>query len=177
MNLNFTIKTYDELTKRTRDILIESYRKYYESIYGIDAFDAFLKVTKRESNLFDNKITSIKKYSNNYLRALNAIKEDIVLILFYNSEGDLIGSSRVIKNRVIDVVFNNLSKKEEREYWQEVIKFIEKELKKNKYKKMYIEIPLKEGPLLVRANNLGFIEDPNDIVIGKEITYTLNKDI
>ena len=176
MDLNFTIKTYDDLDFETKKILVEIYHSYYEGVYGIDAFDAFLKVTNLKADYYKNKIDLINEYTNNYQRALNAFNDDTTLILIYK-DNHLLGASRIIKNRVLDVVFYELNKEEKRRYWQEVIIYIEGFLRKKKFKKMYIEIPLKEGPLLVRANELGFVEDVDDIAGFEEVTYTLNKDL
>jgi len=152
-----------KLTDSEKSILLKAYKELFTNMYGYDIIQDYL--------------SSSSSLKNDYLD----IREDTRLILIYNEDDNLIGGGRIkeIDNKtikVLDIAINHSSENEKRNLWKMVISYIEKYYTDLKYKKMYIEIPLNEPCLLIRADDLGFIESPEDIsILGNNKTYVLNK--
>ena len=184
--VSFEISKKAYITKEERDFLIEAYRKMYIKIYGFDFLDAFLCVTKADSSKFFNERKELKNLGENQNRALQAMdtlenNENFELLVIRDEKDNLIGGGRLKKINekeasIPDIVIECDNVKVSRDIWCQAIKFAEEYFVSCGYEKMYIEIALKDGPLLGRANKLGFFEDPNDIRIdGTVKTYLLNK--
>jgi hypothetical protein len=175
VSLVFAASSFNKLDEDLKEYLFSLYYEYYKKTYGNDPMDVFLKVTKTNIN---NYIMHIKDTTINYKNVIKDLSDDIIVMLIYDSKLNLIGCSRIKEKdsdvRVLDIVFDNLGKIIERKNWVEVVAFLENFYKSRGYNKMYLNIPLKDGPLLVRANELGFKENPDDIEIDAK-TYVLNK--
>ena len=67
---------------------------------------------------------------------------------------------------------------EKNEIWRLAVAYVESYLQELGFSKMYVEIPLKNPWLLYRADDLGFVESPEDVV-NNEVnrTYLLNKEL
>jgi len=185
--LKIVVAKIDELTLEEKNFLISIYHKLFINIYGNDLVDAFAYVTKTNVEKLVNEDYKVKFLSKNYKQAKEVVgslenNANSKLLLIY-IEDNLIGSALV--NRIDDItssvpyiVIDASEKDIEREIWKRTVSFVEKYLTDLGYKKMYLEIPLKEGPLLIRAKELGFKEDPEDIVMTEEVyTYVFNKNI
>lgn len=183
MELKFVINRNGNLPEIVNNYVIDLYRNLFIKIYGLDIYDSFLKV----ANL---KKTSSKKvfkeYAKNYTRAmgvLESVKNDnaIDLLLVYNEDNILVGAGRI--NKISDKEVNipdiavDMELENAGEVWNETVKYLISYLTNLNVEKMYLEIPFSDGALLVKAANLGFEEDPNDIDIEKSNTYLLNKNL
>lgn len=181
--IDFIINKKKELTEKEINLLIEAYRLYLSKLYGKDELDSFLEVINKTSDKVKNNIDILEDKSKNLKKAKNIIQttisNDIDMILIYKFKR-LIGMARVEKNdadiRILDVVFYKLDNNRERKIWVETIKYIENYY--NNFRKIYLEIPYYEGPLLYRAKDLGYEENPEDIIISKDTKYyILNKSL
>lgn len=165
-----------------QNFFLEAYRCLFAKIYGLDIFDSFLKITDISSRNCKN-LNQVKNESLNYNLAKEALKEinsdvNIQMLLIYLND-DLVGVGRFkkIDEKVVsipDLIVMGLTSEMEREIWQKAVSFGEMYFTKQGYEKMYLEIPFQEGPLLIRANELGFCEDVSDIKDDSK-TYLLNK--
>lgn len=186
-NIKFTIFNNGRLSDEERNFLIEAYRKLFVKMYGLDVVDSFLKVTKEDSNDIANINSKVRKMAKNYERAQEALNEvfenpNLELLLIY-SDNNLIGGGRL--NRInstdaslLDIVIETGDTLFDRNIWKCAVSFVEGYFIDNGFKKMYLEIPFQEGPLLYRADDLGFRENPNDIkVLEESVTYVLFKDL
>lgn len=186
-SLSFVVENIRELSADSKEFLIELYHKLFITIYGGDVVDAFTYVTKTNTKDLINKEYDVKALASNYRKAIEILKSlednpNNELLLIY-LDNKLIGSAylkRIDDNKglipfiAIDVV----EKEIEREIWKETVLYIENYFNQLGYKKIYLEIPFKEGPLLIRANALGFKEDSDDINVDEVVyTYLLNKDL
>ncbi|MBE6156821.1 MAG: hypothetical protein E7161_03650 [Firmicutes bacterium] len=185
--LKFVIRTNDELSEKEKDYLIDVYHKLFINIYGNDFVDAFSYVTKTNAKELINETYDVKILATNYNKAkdlLDNLKEDAnsELLLIYINENNLIGSALIkrmdsVNSIVPYITLDGVDKDLEREIWKKTVSFIEKYLNNLGFQKMYLEIPLKEGPLLIRAKELGFKEDLEDILVEDVYTYILNKNL
>lgn len=179
-NLEFKINNKFILTDKEINILTEAYRKLYLKIYNYDLFDSFSLITKKDILSIINKNKDIDYLAENYNRAKDTInsfnKRNIdKILIYYNNE--LIGGGRIKINNskvhILDIAIDGLEKEIARDIWENVVKYIENYYNK-KYKYLYVEVPLKDGALLMRASKLGFNEDVRDIKEDGK-TYLLNK--
>lgn len=180
-NLEFKISNKIVLTDKEIDNLTEAYRKLYLKIYNFDLFDSFALILKKDIQSIIYKNKDLNYLAENYNRAKDTInslnKRNInKILIYYNNE--LIGIGRIKTNNykvhILDIAINGVKKEIERDIWEETVIFIEDFYKKKKYKKIYVEVPLKDGALFMRASKLGFKEDYNDISEDR-LTYLLNK--
>lgn len=185
-NISFAISRNAKLTEIEEDFLLEAYRKLFTKMYGQDVFDSFLSVVKRSSSNFKGKKNKIADFSENYSRALDVLElirndDNYELLLIYAEAETLVGAGRLRKisdteASVPEIAIDGVNRELEIEIWKKAISFAELHFTSQGFEKMYVEIPFQEGPLLVRADELGFKEDPKDIVIGEQTrTYLLNK--
>ncbi len=172
MVLSYDIKT--KLETKEKDKISEAYRKYHEYIYGPDYFDAFLKVTNSKSNDYKNKKELLKDLGTNYYEALNIVNDDSVLYLCIYNNSSLVAFSRIKNSFILDIVNIDISIKELRTIYKEIITFIEKYLINKKYNKVYLKIPRIDGPLLIRSQELGYKED-SSLINNKE--YIVSKEL
>jgi len=181
--IDFIVNKKQELTKKEINLLIEAYRVYLSKLNGKDELDSFLEVINKTSDKVIKNIDVLEDKDKNFKKAKNiveaTISSDIDMVLIYRFKR-LIGMARIEKNdtdiRVLDVVFYKLDKNKERKIWANTIKYIENYY--NNYRKIYLEIPYYEGPLLYRAKDLGYEENPEDIIISKDTkNYILNKEL
>jgi len=178
--LEFKIVQNLEMTRPEKEYLIEAYHQLNIVLYGYDLVDSYEIVTQSGA---DKK--EVLKYAINYSKSLELLEEVNknanleLLIIYYDNK--LVGASRLKRidednAKVLDVALNGLNKEEKRGVWKQTIMFVENYFTNLGYKKMYVEIPLKENALLIRADDLGFRESPEDIVVDKDVnTYILNK--
>ena len=184
VNFEFNKKAY--ITKEERDFLVEAYRKLFMKIYGCDMLEILSRFIRTSyTKLFKNK-KSLQRYADNQIMALNVIEsvendENIDLLVIRDDEGKLIGGGRLrrisdTEASIPDIAIDGVVPKEQREIWRQAVIFAEEYFRSLGYEKMYVEIPLQDGPLLGRAGQLGFIEDPKDIpTTDATRTYLLNK--
>ena len=185
-NLKFVVSKNGEIDEIEEKILIEAYRNLFIKMYGADIVDAYLAVTKTTDKDSIAKVSNkAKKIAENYNKAINVLDsvkrhDDLELLLIFDEEDTLIGGGRLktIDDKeasIADIAIGD-EYTNKRDVWKEAVKYVEGYFAELGFSKMYIEIPLDEGPLLVRAGELGFTEDPEDIVrnIGQR-TYLLNK--
>lgn len=180
-NINFRVSNKNSLSDSEKEFLLESYRELFGQIYGIDIYDSLIKLTNKNKKIYNK----LKFFSENYYRSQEMLEElpehdDLSLLLIF-LEDNLIGAARIkifddFTALIPDVAIGIGSLEEKREIWKLAIKYIENYLLNKNYQKMYVEIPLQNPWLLIYANELGFEEDPEDIVISEETrTYLLNK--
>lgn len=185
-NLEFKIVKSEELTEEERNTLVEAYRNLFVRIYNYDIVDSIVKVTNKDLKEVLKRGRVIKCYAENYQRALDAVSsteesEKFDLFLIFGENGELLGGGRFYRispneASIPDIATVDLPLDEVREIWKQAIIFAESHFIQNGYSKMYLEIPLSEGPLLVRAIDMGFSESPEDIVTSPATrTYLLNK--
>lgn len=185
-NISFAISKNADLTESEKDFLLEAYRKLFAKMYGQDVFDSFLSVAKRGSSNFKGRKNKIADFSENFCRALDALElvksdDSFELLLIYGAEETLVGAGRLrrisdTEASVPDIAIDGVNRELEKEIWKKSVSFAEMHFASQGFEKMYVEVPLQEGPLLVRADELGFKEDPKDIVVSEATrTYFLNK--
>jgi len=185
-SLDFDLKYINELNEFEKDFLIESYYKLFIKMYGNDIVDTFSYIVKRSTKELIDKKSDLKLFAKNYKNAIELLKpknnpNNKLLVIYLNKK--IVGSAYLkrINDDICSIPFVSINvedKEIEREIWKDSVSFSIQYLKKSGYKKMYLEIPLKEGPLLVRASELGFKEDPNDILVDEETyTYILSLDL
>lgn len=164
-NIKLSISDKTKLTDYEKNSLLESYRVLFTKMYGYDIIYDYLK--------------SNSKKNNNYYT--DFLDDDLSILLIYQNDNNLIGGGRIkiIDNKIIkvvDIAINMSLESDKRDLWKIVISYIENYYRNLNYQKMYIEIPFNEPCLLIRANDLGFIESPEDIsILGNNKTYILNK--
>ena len=179
-NLRFEISNDGKLEAEEQDFLINIYRDLFTKIYNTNVFDYFykrLKVFLSAADYFDIA-------AENYERAVSAIKsaqqDNIDLLLIYYEE-KLIGGARMrmineTEASIPEIALANISEDIKESIWKEVIKFSENYFTDLGFDKMYLEIPLEDEQLLIKALDLGYMEDPEDIVTTSAIkTFLLNK--
>lgn len=186
-DLKFIINKDGKLKEKENAFLLEAYRNLFIKMYGLDIVDAYLNVTHENINEFMKNHPKVKHNAKNYEEAKNVLLSikntaNLELILIYLNN-KLIGGGRIKKVNnedasILDLVICCNTLEIEREIWKRCVSFVEEYLVNKKYKKMYLYIPYKEGPLLYRADDLGFKENPDDINIDEEVfTYLLYKDL
>lgn len=184
--VSFEVNKKAYITKEERDFLVEAYRKLFMKIYGCDMLEILSSFTRTSyTKLFKNK-KSLQRYAENQIMALNVIEsvendENLDLLVIRDDEGKLIGGGRLrrisdTEASIPDIAIDGVVSKEQREIWRQAVIFAEEYFRSLGYEKMYVEIPLQDGPLLGRAGQLGFVEDPKDIpTTDATRTYLLNK--
>jgi len=170
-NIRFEISNSGKLETRERLVLLSAYKELFVKIYGYDILTEFYKENNRIPKRVEKTFNVLKSVKEN---------EDLSLILIYYGK-QLIGGGRIrklsdTKASVPDIAIEIGTDKEKREIWKMTVEYVEQYLLNNGFEKMYLEVPLKEAPLLYRAGDLGFIEDPKDIGDDNR-TYLLNKDL
>jgi len=181
--IHFKISDGASLDEKDKELLLESYRELFGQIYGFDIYDSLIKFTKKNKKMYNR----LKEFSENYFKSQEMLEglteqHDISLLLIF-AENILIGAGRIKvldeeTALVPDIAIGIGSEEEKRDIWKLAIQFIEEYLTEENFKKMYIEVPLTAPWLLMRADSLGFKEDPEDIVMDCETrTYLLNKDL
>lgn len=184
-SLKFIMKDINDINEFDKEILLNAYHNLFIKTYGVDVVDAFSKVTNIDVDEVVDRDDNVKSSATNYNKSINALEEfrnnaNLELLLIYY-EDNLVGCAKQVRIddetvKVPEIAFHNIDKSIERDLWKETVSYISKHFQKQNYKKMYLEIPLKEGPLLIRAGELGFIESPEDILgLEKTYTYILNK--
>ena len=183
--VSFEINKKACITKEEREFLIEAYRKLFIKIYGCDMLEALANLTQTSSNKWLRR-KGLQKYAENQIRALDVMNsvendENFDLLVIRDEESKIIGGGRLRKisdteASVPDITIEGSSVKDEREIWRQAIIFAEEYFTNLGYEKMYVEIPLQDGPLLGRASQMGFFEDPKDMrVTDATRTYLVNK--
>lgn len=181
--VHFKISDGASLEEKDKELLLESYRELFAQIYGFDIYDSLIKFTKKNKKIYNR----LKEFSENYFKSQEmfeglAEQSDISLLLIF-AENILIGAGRIkVLDQdtalVPDIAIGIGTEEEKREIWKLALQFIEKHLTDENFKKMYVEVPLSAPWLLMRADSLGFKEDPEDIVMDFETrTYLLNKSL
>jgi len=163
-DVRFEVESNQKLNKTEKKYILELYQELFKKMYGSDIIcDYFKNLNTNKFNLYD---------------VSNLLEEDLSFVLIYKNN-DLVGAGRIkkINKKEISIpdVAISLDEKEQRNIWKMTISFLEDYLKKLEYTKMYVEVPLKDPFLLIRANELGFKEDPEDIKFNNNFTYVLNK--
>ena len=175
-----------DLTKDEMEFLIEAYRNLYINMYGADIFDYFIALAKTETNIIKNDF-SILKVAKNYCKAIDTIRgvekdPQIKMVLIKDSANNLLGSAILqwlnktqVKLKDIVVVAEKELKKE---IWKNGVSYIIEYLKSLNIQKMYLEVPLRDPTLLIRADDLGFSEDSIDIPDNtEEFAYIMHKNL
>lgn len=199
--LRFVIDKIGDISKNNEINLLKAYKELFKEIYGYDILSKYEKEKSKikKSDVFDDAF--IKS-----IDVLKSVKEDdnLSLLMVYDDNNNILGFGRIRKlNEVkesnsIFSAFNSLLEKhlnitnerkvsipdiaivpEYSEYkydiWKKSVSFIENIVTIQGYDRLYIEIPV-NSPLLFRADDLGFIEDPADIPISyMPRTRILNK--
>lgn len=201
--LKFIITENGDIKEENKESLLTAYKEVFKEIYGYDILTEYEKAKPKLKNEQVFNDTFIKS-----IDVIKSVKNDknISLLTIYNEENDVIGFGRLknvqevpTSNPLVSII-NGLMKKhmhieEEKcisvpdiailpkynenryEIWKKAISFIETFVTSQGYDKMYVEIPL-NSPLLFRADDLGFIEDPEDVPISvKPRTRILNKSL
>lgn len=186
-NINFMISKNGEVEASEKEFLTEAYRKLFIKIYGSDIIDALVSTTKLPPKFLLQQRIGLNKYVKNYTKSLNAIEsvqvdENLELLLIYQGKDKLIGAARLrkindLEASIPDIAIDDVSLEDSREIWKQAVEFAEKHFTNQGYEKMYVEVPLCDGPLLCRADDLGFQEDPNDVEISDAVTYLLSKEL
>ena len=182
--LHFAIRGNGDLNDGEKEILLEAYRELFTQMYGTDIIEAVIKKLEGK-NKKNKKLAAI---TENYMRSIKALdivsmSDNLSLLLIYNGENNLIGGGRLKVlsegvGSVPDIAINVSSVEEEREIWKRAISYIEDYFRSLGFNKMYVEIPLSHPNLLFRAQDLGFCEDPEDIVVSSSTrTYLYNKNL
>lgn len=195
-SIKFSISNNTELTEKEQIFLLETYRKLFVKMYGSEVGDSLLKVlealetkikTFREfSKIYIRSNNELNNMSKNYLRSVYALyevqkNEELSLLLIRDENNNLIGAGRlkVMDEKtasIPDIALGLGTDEEKREIWKMAVAYVERYFKGLGFEKMYIEIPLDDPFLLYRADELGFKEDPEDIVVDEETrTYLFNK--
>lgn len=183
MRYKFVFNKNGIFTSTDKKILINSYQNYFAKIYGNDLVDLFLHVANLDHKYLKNR-EILEKYSDNYKiieEMFKTIETDKLteLLCIYDKEYNLVAMGRLIqKNRreiyLKELIFNEEYQDNYRDLWVNFIKDLQIKLARRGYHKLYLEIPFYEGPLLIRANELGYKEDIDNIV---EKVYIVNKKI
>lgn len=184
--VSFEVNKKAYITKEERDFLVEAYRKLFMKIYGCDMLEVLANLTKTSSNKWLKRRKGLQKYAENQIRALDVMDsvendENFDLLVIRDEESKLIGGGRLrrisdTEASIPDIAIEGVSLKEEREIWRQAVMFAEEYFTSLGYEKMYVEIPIQDGPLLGRAGKLGFVEDPKDMrVTDATRTYLVNK--
>ena len=155
-----------------REDFINFYYKHFILLNGYDKIDAFLKVTNTSINDYLDK--DIYKDATNYKKAIDFVnrlsnKNTYFLLLKKNK---LIGIIRFKENKRKFKVLELISDKS---LYIKILKYIEKYCKSNNIKKISIEIPVNNIPLLIRTYKYEYIEE--DINLLKSKKYIVNKDL
>lgn len=195
--LKFIINEKGTMSTSEKKVLLSSYKELFKEIYGYDILSKYEKnkLKLKNANVFEDTFI-------NSIDVLKSLKEDenISLLMVYNENNNIVGFGRIkkIKKNFGLSVFNNLKinslnisndkvlcvsdfavvdKYYEYKYdlWKKSIKFVESVATIQGYDKLYVEIPL-NSPLLFRADDLGFVESPEDIPVSiMPRTRILNK--
>ena len=182
-DVHFKIGDSTYLDEKEKEQLLESYRRLFGEIYGFDIYDSLIKLANNNKRVYNK----LKNFSESYFRAQQMLDElpeqtNISLLLIFNGN-ILIGAGRIrILDKdtisVPDIAIGFGTEEEKREIWKMAIEFIEEQSISENFKKMYVEVPLNSPCLLIRADDLGFREDPEDVVIDSDTrTYLLNKNL
>ena len=183
--LTFEINKSGLLKETEKEILIEAYRELFIKMYGFDMFDSLIKVIDNSAKEVFERSEENQQLAINYLKAVTAIEsvsEDDNLELFLVYENDnLIAGGRLLKKdnntaNIIDIAIIKEKIKDEKIICNLIIKKIEEYFINLGFDKMYLEVPLKDIKLLKLASELGFVEDPEDIMVDEEVyAYVINK--
>lgn len=201
--LKFVINNDGNVTKEEEKELLLCYKEYFQEIYGYDILSDYENNKKnlKKSLIFQDAFV-------NSIDILKSIKEDenLSLLTVYDNQNNIIGFARIkiikereINNPIIKMANNLLEKhlnmtiekcvsipdiaisseyeKEKYEIWMKIVGFVENIVTTQGYDRLYVEIPI-NSPLLFRADDLGFIESPEDIPISTiPRTRILNKSL
>ena len=181
-DLKFSIKDNTDIVDE--ETIRKAYHNLFLNMYGMDLIEsvAFISQTREDEIL---KHVNKNGYADNSIRVNKLIDEiknnsnNKLLYIYLNNY--LIGVARILRidaltARVKEVALISLDINIMRDVWMNAILHVQKYLLENGYKKMYLEIPLKEGVLLRKSYEMGFIENPKDIVVDDLVyTYVLNK--
>ena len=169
-NIRYTIKEFKNLNNANLLFLAKCYQELYMKMYGIDSYDAYLLVTKR-NYLQKLKNTKLKKYAYNYERFMSILENKLnCQIIFIYKRRKTIGFVRLnVTNKSIHILELIVS---EEEYLKEIIKYLENNYKDKE--SIYINIPLFNIKLLSLLYNLGYEESVENI---KKDVYILNKSL
>lgn len=181
--IKFAVSSNTDLTESEKQSLLEFYKNYFQIIYGYDIISDYLK--QIEENPKKRNRTTFGDSFVDSIDVLGSVSKDdnLALLLIYGENATLIGAGRLKKitdefASVPDVAIGIQDEELKREIWKKAIIFAENYFLNLGFKRMYVEVPLKEPNLLIRADDLGFKENPEDIAIyGEARTYLLNKEL
>ena len=199
--LKFVLDKTGNISDEERQVLIDSYKELFIEIYGYDILSEYLKSKSNLKNypLFQDTFIGA-------IDVLKSVREndEIDLLKIYDENNNIVGFGRLkktypkrTKNPILfmadklfekhlnvtnehsisvpDVAIASEYQEYRYEIWKRLIAFIEDYVISLGYNKLYIEIPL-NSPLLLKADDLGFVESPEDIpVTEKPRTRILNK--
>lgn len=202
-NLKFVIEKSGKLTTAEEQTLINCYTELFKEIYGYDILNEYLKEKNKLKNSRLFKDTFIEA-----IDILKSVRENknIELVIIYDADGQIIGFSRIkmLENKkskqpieymldkflekhlrfepeknvsIPDVAISSEYQKDKYEIWKKLVSFVETYVRNLGFDRLYLEIPI-NSPLLFKADDLGFIESPEDIPITeKPRTRILNKNL
>jgi len=198
--LRFVINETGTISEEEQNYINEVYKTLFSEIYGYDILSKYLSQKENLKNdyVFDNT------YINSIDVPKSLSSDNIALLMIYDENDKLIGAGRIkkieklsTKNPLVEV-FNKLLEKflksidekcisvpdiaissecadSKYDIWKLAIQFLESYYMSLGYDRIYVEIPL-NSPLLLRADDLGYIEDLADIPVSdKPRTRILNK--
>ena len=165
-NIQFKVKKNTNLDNSDKKFLFETFRMLFNKKYGYDLIDEYFKTD----------------CDNTFSLTLKNVKNNNDLICIYDN--DILKGGAIVnyisKNEIdlLDIAIDGYTEEEKREVWKLTVDFALKYFKKLGYKKIYLEIPVKDPFLLVRANDLGFKEDDTlDISYDETIIYLYSKEL
>ena len=186
-NINFEINKNGLLKEKEKEILIDAYRELFIKLYGFDMFDSLIKVIASNAKEVYESNEENQHLAVNYSKAVDVIEniknnDDTELFLVYEDENLIAGGRLQRKDstsaNLLDIALVRERIIDEKTTYKFIIQNAEDYFKKLNYKKMYLEVPLKDIKLLKVVTDLGFVEDPKDIIISPEVyTYIFNKNI
>ncbi len=186
-NLKMVVNLDGFLTPKETENLLQAYYILFSKINGKDLPSALLQVLKLNKNQsFAIKLLNV---SENYQLAKKALLEikpnfkgnNLNMLMVYESN-NLIAAARLRNlgdntGSIPDAVFM-VDEDKINIIWSLMIEYIENYFYELGYKKMYIEVPIKDPFLLKGCFDHDFRESPEDIVVKESTkTYFLNKNL
>lgn len=197
--LKFAINKDGIVTKDEENMLLLCYQELFKEIYGYDILTKYLqdKEKRKKGLLYQDAFVSS-------IDVLKSVKENknLSLVIIYDENNNVVGFARIKeidykvsnnpfiapfealvdkylpKEKCLSIPDIAISKKfinQKNEIWQKTVNLIEQFAISKGFDRLYVEIPL-NSTLLLKADDLGFIESPEDIPTSeKPKTMILNK--
>lgn len=198
--LKFVVNETGNVTEEEKTTILEVYKSLFSEIYGYDILSEYLSQKDSLKNSLVFKDTYVN--SIDIMQSINM--DNLSLLMVYDENDKLIGAGRLKKieklpskiplieifNRLLEKYLKSADEKcisvpdiaisseyadSKYDIWKSAIQFLETYCTSLGYDRIYVEIPL-NSPFLLRADDLGYTEDPVDIpVTDKPRTRILNK--